>query len=75
MTCARATRKQHEKKWMMANEIDVSGYDMGATLVKDRRRRSEAELSQGMADLDALLLPLALALTRLSARMQSKAVT
>lgn len=60
---------------MMANEIDVSGYDMGATLVKDRRRRSEAELSQGMADLDALLLPLALALTRLSARMQSKAVT
>lgn len=56
---------------MMTTEIDVSGYDMAETLAKDRRRRSEAALSEGMAELDALLLPLTLAVARLSARMQT----
>lgn len=54
----------------MTTEIDVSGHDMVETLTKDRRRRSEAELGEGMAALDAMLLPLALALARLSARTQ-----
>ncbi|MEH6699931.1 MAG: hypothetical protein V7672_14640 [Brevundimonas sp.] len=54
----------------MISQIDVSGYDMAETLAKDRRRRSEAELSQGMSELDAMLLPLALAVARLSARTQ-----
>lgn len=54
----------------MISQIDVSGYNMADTLAKDRRRRGEAELSEGMGDLDALLLPFALAVARLSARMQ-----
>lgn len=54
----------------MISQIDVSGYDMSETLPKDRRRRGEAELSEGMGDLDALLLPLALAVARLSARVK-----
>lgn len=54
----------------MIKEIDVSGYDMAETLAKDRRRRTEAEASNGMAELDAVLLPLTLAVARLSARMQ-----
>ena len=54
----------------MIGEIDVSGHDMAETLAKDRRRRSEAELAAGMAELDALLLPLTLAVARLSARIQ-----
>lgn len=54
----------------MITETDVSGYDMAETLAKDRRRRSEAEVSKGMAELEALLLPLTLAVARLSARMQ-----
>lgn len=54
----------------MISKIDVSGYDMAETLAKDRRRRREAEMSEGMGELDALLLPLALAVARLSARMQ-----
>ena len=53
----------------MISQIDVSGYNMADTLAKDRRRRGEAELSEGMGDLDALLLPFALAVARLSARM------
>lgn len=54
----------------MTTEIDVSGHVMAETLAKDRRRRSETELSEGMAALDALLLPLALTVARLSARTQ-----
>lgn len=54
----------------MISKIDVSGYDMAETLAKERRRRHEAEMSEGMGELDALFLPLALAVARLSARMQ-----
>lgn len=54
----------------MISQIDVSGHDMVETLAKERRRRSEAELGERMGDLDALLLPLALAVARLTARMQ-----
>ncbi|MCV0414937.1 MAG: hypothetical protein K5831_08635 [Brevundimonas sp.] len=59
----------------MTTEIDVSGYDMAETLAKDRRRRSEAALSEGMTELDALLLPLTLAVARLSARMRMAEAT
>lgn len=59
---------------MMITDLDVSGYDMAETLAKDRRRRSEGEVSKGMAELDALLLPLTLAVARLSARMQTAEV-
>lgn len=52
----------------MVGEIDVSGHDMAETLAKDRRRRSEAKLAAAMDEQDALLLPLALAVARLSAR-------
>lgn len=58
----------------MISKIDVSGYDMAETLAKDRRRRREAEMSEGMDELDALLLPLALAVARLLARVQVKGV-
>lgn len=54
----------------MTTEIDVSGYDMAETLQKDRRRRQEAALCDDMSDLDTLLLPLALAIARMSARAQ-----
>ncbi|GGE38974.1 hypothetical protein GCM10011367_11750 [Marinicauda pacifica] len=54
----------------MTTEIDVSGHDMAETLRKDRRRRHEAELSEGMSDLDAMLLPFTLAVARLSARVR-----
>lgn len=56
----------------MNTEIDVSSFDMGETLRKDRRRRREAELCKGMSDLDAMLLPLALAVARMSARAQAE---
>lgn len=52
----------------MTTEIDVSGHDMAETLRKDRRRRDEAKLSEGMGALDAALLPLSIAIARLSAR-------
>lgn len=54
----------------MISQIDVTGYDMAENLAKDRRRRSEAEQGEGMAEMYALLLPLVLAVARLSARMQ-----
>lgn len=56
----------------MIHPIDVSGYDMAETLAKDRRRRHEAELSDGMGEIDALLLPFTLAVARLAARAQVK---
>jgi len=52
----------------MSSEIDVSSHDMSATLQKDRRRRRETELSEGMERLDSALLPLSIAIARLSAR-------
>lgn len=54
----------------MIQEIDVSSHNMAETMAKDRRRRSEAKLSEGMGELDAMLLPLAVAVARLSARIQ-----
>lgn len=53
----------------MATEIDVSGHDMIETLQKDRRRRRETELSKGMSASDAALIPLSIAIARLSARV------
>jgi len=49
-------------------EIDVSGYDMAQTMVKERRRQAEAASSKGLSELAAMLLPLSVALARLTAR-------
>lgn len=54
----------------MTPEIDVSGYDLTETLAKHRRRCGEAEIAEGMSELDALLLPVSLAVARLAARIQ-----
>jgi len=48
--------------------IDVTGYDFAETLDKDRRRRAEATQSQGLGELSGMLLPLSVALARLTAR-------
>jgi hypothetical protein len=56
----------------MSSEIDVSSHDMSTTLQKDRRRRREGELSEGMDPVDAALLPLAIAIARLSARVATE---
>jgi hypothetical protein len=50
------------------DEIDVSGYDMAATMAKERRRQAEAAKGMGLGELDRLLLPLSLALARFTAR-------
>lgn len=53
----------------MDNQIDVSGYDMRETLEKELRRQAELCQSKGLTRTEASLLPLSIALSRLSARM------
>lgn len=53
-----------------ADAIDVSGFDAAHTLKNERRRQVEAALSAKLGPIDAMLLPLALALARLTARQQ-----
>lgn len=53
---------------MMKDEIDVSGHDLVETLAKERRRRAEAVQGHGLGELSGLLLPLSVALARLTAR-------
>ena len=53
---------------MMNGEMDVSGHDLAETLAKERRRRFEASQVQDIGHLSGLLLPLSIALARLSAR-------
>ncbi|MNI70887.1 hypothetical protein D3C73_1267260 [compost metagenome] len=53
-----------------APQIDVSSYDLEETLAKERRRQAEALEAHDMSDLDQLLVPLAIAVARLTARMQ-----
>lgn len=55
--------------------IDVSGFDAGQTLTKERRRHAEAALSIELGPVDALLLPLALAIARLTARQNHGSAT
>lgn len=52
----------------MTDGMDVSGCDLGETREKERRRRRETAASAELDDLQSMLLPLALALARLSAR-------
>ena len=56
----------------MDDQIDVSGYDLSETLGKERRRRRELSEGAEIGDLHAFMLPLALALARLSARVAFK---
>lgn len=51
-------------------QIDVSSYDLEETLAKERRRQAEALEADDMSELDQLLVPLAIAVARLTARMQ-----
>lgn len=51
-------------------QIDVSSYDLEETLTKERRRQAEALEADDMSELDQLLVPLAIAVARLTARMQ-----
>lgn len=53
---------------MTKDEIDVSGCDLAETMERNRRRRSEAAQGEGLSDLAGLLLPLSVALARLTAR-------
>lgn len=57
---------------MTKDEIDVSGHDLVETLAKERRRRAEIAQSQGLSDLAAMLLPVSVALARLTARSYVK---
>lgn len=49
-------------------QIDVSGYDLEETLAKERRRQAEALEADHMSELDQMLVPLAIAVARLTAR-------
>lgn len=60
---------------LQADMIDVSGFDAVETLTKERRRQSEADLSLGLGPIDSLLLPLALAIARLTARQNHGGAT
>lgn len=51
-------------------QIDVSSYDLEETLAKERRRQAEALEADDMSELDQMLVPLAIAVARLTARMQ-----
>lgn len=53
-----------------APQIDVSGYDLEETLAKERRRQAETLEADDMNELDQMLAPLAIAVARLTARMQ-----
>jgi len=50
-------------------QIDVSSYDLNETLAKERRRQADALESDGLDELDQMLVPLAIAVARLTARM------
>ena len=53
---------------MKDGEIDLSGHDLIETLERNRRREKELAQSQGLSALASLLLPLSVALARLTAR-------
>lgn len=56
---------------MINDTLDTSGHDLTETMAKDRRRRVELAASQKLGDLDAMLLPLWMAVTRLTARLDA----
>ena len=53
---------------MTKDEIDASGYDLTETMARNRRRRTEAAQGEGLGELAGMLLPLSVALARLTAR-------
>lgn len=53
----------------MQEEIDVGGYDLAKTMAKERRRQAEAAQALGLNVIEAKLLPLSIALARLTARL------
>jgi hypothetical protein len=54
----------------MRDELDTSGYDLVETLERNRRNRAEAAQGQGLDEVSKVLLPLAVALARLTARCE-----
>ena len=60
---------------MADTKLDVSGYDLTETLQKARRAQREATQGAELGELQALLLPLAVAIARLSARLVVQGVT
>ena len=52
----------------MASEFELSSHHILKTLQRNRRQRQEAELSRSMDPLAASLMPLSIAIARLSAR-------
>ena len=56
-------------------QIDVSDYDLEETLAKERRRQAEALEADDMSEVDQMLVPLAIAVARLTARMQIRQVS
>lgn len=52
----------------MEHEIDTSGHDIVETLEGNRRRRAEAAQAKALGERDRMLLPLSVALARLTAR-------
>jgi hypothetical protein len=53
---------------MTNGKIDLSGHDLTETLEKNRRRAKELVQSQDLGELASMLLPLSVALARLTAR-------
>lgn len=53
------------------SQIDVTGYDLEETLANERRRQIEARKSQDLGELDQMLAPLAIAISRLTAGMEA----
>jgi hypothetical protein len=49
-------------------ETIVTGYDLEEAMAVNRRRKAEAVLSQQLGELEAMLLPLMLSISRLTAR-------
>ncbi len=52
----------------MAPDLELSSHRILKTLQQNRRQRQEAELSRSMDPLSASLMPLSIAIARLSAR-------
>jgi hypothetical protein len=62
-----------EELWRRARGMSVmdeieTGHDLAETMERNRRRQAEAAQSQGLSELAAMLLPLSVALARLTAR-------
>lgn len=68
MQIGRLGRATQAQVMVMKDEIEISGYDLTATMERNRQRRSEVSQSAGLGELSGMLLPLSVALARLTAR-------